>query len=71
MGTLSHFNLKLPAFLSGLENPWVQVALAAPVQFWVGKEFHRSAWKAFLHRTADMNTLISLGTSITFFIHFG
>jgi P-type Cu+ transporter len=67
MGTLSHFNLKLPAFLSGLENPWVQLALAAPVQFWVGREFHRSAWKAFRHRTADMNTLISLGTSIAFF----
>jgi P-type Cu+ transporter len=67
MGTLNHFNLKLPAFLSGLENPWVQLALAAPVQFWVGREFHRSAWKAFRHRTADMNTLISLGTSIAFF----
>jgi P-type Cu+ transporter len=67
MGTLSHFNLKLPGFLSGLENPWVQLALATPVQFWVGREFHRSAWKAFRHRTADMNTLISLGTSIAFF----
>jgi P-type Cu+ transporter len=66
-GTLSHFNLKLPGFLSGLENPSVQLALAAPVQFWVGREFHRSAWKAFRHRTADMNTLISLGTSIAFF----
>jgi P-type Cu+ transporter len=67
IGTLSHFNLKLPPFLSSLENPWVQLALAAPVQFWVGREFHRSAWKAFRHRTADMNTLISLGTNIAFF----
>jgi P-type Cu+ transporter len=66
-GTLSHFNLKLPSFLSGLENYWVQLALATPVQFWVGREFHRSAWKAFRHRTADMNTLISLGTNIAFF----
>ena len=67
MGTLSHFNLKLPSFLSGLENYWVQLALAAPVQFWVGREFHSSAWRAFRHRTADMNTLISLGTNIAFF----
>jgi P-type Cu+ transporter len=67
LGTLSHFNLKLPAFLSSLENPWVQLALAAPVQFWVGREFHQSAWRAFRHRTADMNTLISLGTNIAFF----
>jgi P-type Cu+ transporter len=67
LGTLSHFNLKLPPLLSSLENPWVQLALAAPVQFWVGREFHRSAWRAFRHRTADMNTLISLGTNIAFF----
>jgi P-type Cu+ transporter len=67
MGTLSHFNLKLPFFLSGLENYWVQLALALPVQFWVGREFHSSAWQAFRHRTADMNTLISLGTNIAFF----
>jgi P-type Cu+ transporter len=37
------------------------------VQFWVGREFHQSAWRAFRHRTADMNTLISLGTNIAFF----
>jgi P-type Cu+ transporter len=67
LGTLSHLNLQLPAFLSRLENPWLQLALAAPVQFWVGREFHRSAWRAFRHRTADMNTLISLGTNIAFF----
>jgi P-type Cu+ transporter len=67
MGNLIHFNLKLPLFLSGLENYWVQLALAAPIQFWVGREFHRSAWSAFRHRTADMNTLISLGTNIAFF----
>ncbi len=67
LGTLSHFNLRLPGALAELENPWVQLVLATPVQFWVGKEFHQSAWKAFRHRTADMNTLISLGTNIAFF----
>jgi P-type Cu+ transporter len=66
IGSLSHFNLQLPSWLAGLENPWVQLALAAPVQFWVGREFQQSAWKAFRHRTADMNTLIALGTSIAF-----
>jgi P-type Cu+ transporter len=67
LGTLSHFNLRLPGALAELENPWVQLVLAIPVQFWVGKEFHQSAWKAFRHRTADMNTLISIGTNIAFF----
>jgi P-type Cu+ transporter len=67
MGTVSHFNLRLPGALSWLESPWVQLALATPVQFWIGGEFHQSAWKAFRHRTADMNTLISIGTTIAFF----
>ena len=67
IGSLSHFNLQLPSWLVRLENPWVQLALASPVQFWVGREFQQSAWKAFRHRTADMNTLIALGTSIAFF----
>jgi P-type Cu+ transporter len=66
IGSLSHFNLQLPSWLAGLENPWVQLVLAAPVQFWVGREFQQSAWKALRHRTADMNTLIALGTSIAF-----
>ncbi len=67
IGSLSHFNLTILPWLARLENPWIQLVLASPVQFWVGREFHRSAWKAFRHRTADMNTLISLGTSIAFF----
>ncbi|WP_295616598.1 heavy metal translocating P-type ATPase [Chamaesiphon sp. GL140_3_metabinner_50] len=67
IGSLSHFNLTLPSWLARLENPWVQLVLALPVQFWVGREFQISAWKAFRHRTADMNTLIALGTSIAFF----
>ena len=67
IGSLSHFNLTLPSWLARLENPWVQLVLASPVQFWVGREFQQSAWKAFRHRTADMNTLIALGTSIAFF----
>ncbi len=70
LSTLSHFNLRLPFLLFELESPWFQLALATPVQFWVGKEFHRSAWQAFRHRTADMNTLISLGTNIAFFYSF-
>jgi P-type Cu+ transporter len=67
VGNLGHFQIELPSMVSWLENSWVQLALTLPVQFWVGREFHRSAWRAFYHRTADMNTLISLGTSIAFF----
>ena len=36
--------------------------LTLPVVFWAGRTFYVSAWRGFRHRTADMNTLIGLGT---------
>ena len=53
----------LPAFLG---NPLVLWALATPVQFWIGARFYRGAWSAFRHRTADMNTLVAVGTSAAY-----
>ncbi len=43
------------------------LALATPVQFWAGGRFYRGAWAALRHRTADMNTLIAVGTSAAYF----
>jgi len=40
---------------------WVAGVLATPVVFWCGWRFHRSAWVNLRHRTATMDTLISLG----------
>jgi len=37
--------------------------LATPVHLWVGWQFHVGFWKALKHKTADMNTLVSVGTS--------
>jgi P-type Cu+ transporter len=37
--------------------------LATPVHIWVGWQFHRGFWAALRHGTADMNTLVSVGTS--------
>jgi Cu+-exporting ATPase len=45
-----------------LVNHWFQLALATPVMFWVGWNVHRTGWAALRRRTADMNSLISLGT---------
>jgi len=42
-------------------------ALATPVQFWAGWRFYRGVWGALKHRTADMNTLIAVGTSAAYF----
>jgi len=47
-------------------NPWLQLLLIAPVMFYAGWPIHRTGWKALSHRTADMNSLITLGTSAAF-----
>ena len=41
---------------------WVSLALATPVVLWGAWPFHRAAWLNLRHRTATMDTLISLGT---------
>ena len=45
-----------------LMNHWVQLALITPVMLYTGWPIHRTGWLALSHRTADMNSLITLGT---------
>ncbi|KIM66043.1 hypothetical protein SCLCIDRAFT_1211695 [Scleroderma citrinum Foug A] len=45
----------------------VILALTTPAQFWVGKVFHRNAYKALKHGTATMDVLVMLGTSAAYF----
>ncbi len=45
-----------------LLNHWVQLALITPVMFYSGWPIHRTGWLALSHRSADMNSLITLGT---------
>jgi Cu+-exporting ATPase len=55
--------------LSGLPSHDVFVALfvlTLPVQFWAGWRFHRGFWISLRHGTADMNTLVSVGTNAAF-----
>ena len=49
-----------------LMNRWFQLALIAPVMFYTGWPIHRTGWLALSHRTADMNSLITLGTVAAF-----
>jgi len=57
----------IPAVMMQPYMPFVLWALATPVQFWAGWRFYRGAWGALRHRTADMNTLIAVGTSAAYF----
>ncbi|GAH99566.1 unnamed protein product, partial [marine sediment metagenome] len=40
--------------------------LALPVQVWVGSQFYKGLVVVFKYRTADMNTLIAVGTLSAF-----
>jgi Cu+-exporting ATPase len=40
----------------------VTALLTLPVMFWSGSDFFTGAWASFKHRSANMNTLITLGT---------
>jgi Cu+-exporting ATPase len=63
LGSLPEWFPFLPKFL---QNFWVLLLLATPVQFWVGAQFYRGFWAALKHRTSDMNTLIAVGTSAAY-----
>src|SRR5690625_264172 len=64
---VAHFSflsfIYLPEFLM---NPWVQLALATPVQFYVGWQFYEGAYKSLRNKSANMDVLIALGTSAAF-----
>ncbi len=45
----------------------LQFVLATAVYFWCGKRFHLGFWHSLKRKSADMNTLISLGTSAAYF----
>lgn len=49
-----------------LQNFWVQLLLASPVQFWAGLGFYRATISALRHRTANMDTLVAIGTTVAY-----
>ena len=49
-----------------LNNFFALLVLTTPVQFWVGWQFYRSSWITLKNKTADMNTLIAVGTSAAY-----
>jgi Cu+-exporting ATPase len=54
------FSMLAPLQFAGWE--WVALALATPIVLWGAWPFHRAAWAALRHRTATMDTLVSIGT---------
>ena len=72
--------LTLPVFLSVMAHevfgamwvpslllmPWFQLLLVTPVMFYTGWPIHRTGWLALTHRAAEMNSLITLGTTAAY-----
>lgn len=48
-------------------NPWFQLLLATPVQFYIGETFYIGAYRALRNKSANMDVLIALGTSAAYF----
>lgn len=68
--------LAIPAFIIGMVLMWFEIdvpykdiillILATPIQFVIGWPFYRGAWMALKNRSANMDTLIALGTSAAY-----
>jgi len=63
LGSMRHWFPWMPDFF---KNFFVLWALASPVQFVLGFRFYRGAWAALRHGTANMNTLVAVGTSAAY-----
>ena len=65
----------IPAFILGMffmktplpHQDYVLWILATPVQFYIGLQFYKGTWTALKNKSANMDTLVSLGTSAAYF----
>ncbi|HWG90976.1 MAG TPA: heavy metal translocating P-type ATPase [Candidatus Thermoplasmatota archaeon] len=67
--TVPLFALSMGAMVLGVHwlwQPYVEFALATPVMAYSGWPFFRGAWKALRNRTANMDTLVAVGTSAAY-----
>lgn len=65
---VGHFSFTSFLYLPDiLMNPWVQMILATPVQFIIGKQFYVGAYKSLRNGSANMDVLVVMGTSAAYF----
>ncbi|MAG08464.1 heavy metal translocating P-type ATPase [Candidatus Woesearchaeota archaeon] len=66
----------IPAFIIGMVFMWLDIMvpyqdyilwfLATPIQFYVGWQFYKGTWAALKNKTANMDSLVALGTSAAY-----
>ena len=49
---------------------WLFLALATPVQFYTGYDFYTGGWKSLANRSANMDVLVAMGSSVAYFYSF-
>lgn len=70
--TIWALTLSIPVFVIAMFIPpfaldnWIMMALTAIVIGWFGREFFVMAWKRAVHGSANMDTLVAMGTGAAF-----
>ena len=62
----SQFNSLFPMKFMHYTN-YIMLALATPLQFWIGWRFYRGLWDGIKARASNMDTLIAIGTTTAYF----
>ncbi|MFB5193097.1 heavy metal translocating P-type ATPase [Alicyclobacillus fastidiosus] len=68
-GTTTTTSMPLMVWISNHNNlipAWLALALATPIQFITGWRFYRGAYHAVRNRTATMDVLVALGTTVAY-----
>ncbi len=60
------FSSQITSFLPVHISNYVVLALATPIQFWIGWRFYRGMWDGIKVKASNMDTLIAIGTSTAF-----
>ena len=61
----SHFETLIPMNVMQYTN-FIMLALATPLQFWIGWRFYRGLWEGIRARASNMDTLIAVGTTTAY-----
>src|SRR6478752_4218763 len=61
----SHFEALIPMNVMQYTN-FIMLALATPLQFWIGWRFYRCLWDGIRARASNMDTLIAVGTTTAY-----
>ena len=61
----TQFGALIPMNLMHYSN-YLMLALATPLQFWIGWRFYRGLWDGIKARASNMDTLIAIGTTAAY-----